>query len=119
MVTSTTFEPSTFKIGVDTYTLRLGFRAICAVEEELDTGFIALISRMGSGELRIGHIVALFCAMLSTEHPDITRERAEVLMEELGVERAGTLMNEAIEKSKLFATEKSAAKAPKAKAKAG
>lgn len=119
MVTSTTFEPSTFKIGVDTYTLRLGFRAICAVEEELDTGFIALIARMGGGELRIGHIVALFRAMLSTDHPEITRERAEALMEELGVERAGTLINEAIEKSSIFATKKTEAKAPKARAKAG
>lgn len=110
------FEPVTFTVGVDTYTLRMGFNAICDLEEKYDIAFPKFLADLSGPGMRFGRVLGLFHALLKREHPDMTEERAAALFEALGVEKATELMGTAVETSPLMQTAEKPARKPRSKA---
>ena len=105
-----TAKKVSFSVDGEEFVLTMNFAALCAVEEETDTAFPALVAQMSSGNVRLSTIVAMFRAALLKERPAVTQDEAIGLIEKIGPERAVKLISEAIEQSPMFQ-----GKGPKAK----
>lgn len=93
-----------FEVEGQTYKLVLDFNALCEVEEVLGAG--------GMDLARPKAIRAIFWAALLRHHPDVTVQDAGDLIGALGLERAGEVVAEAMNRSGLAGGDGQAAANP-------
>lgn len=103
----------TFEAGGATYTAFFGLRAMKAVERAFDLPFFQALQQampalspedagdqakiMAAGaSIRMTDIATLFECALGKHHPDLTEAAVEDLVDEIGFERAGTVLAEAV-----------------------
>lgn len=63
---------------------RLGTGAICQLEETLDLDVMSLFEKLQQGKVRLG-MVREFVKASSVDHPDMSNEQANDLIDEVGV----------------------------------
>lgn len=98
-----------FKAGGETYSVRLGFAAICRIEQEADVPFPQFIASIGGNAARVSDVLTVFHAMMlrnggSEPFEDVTKDEAAALVDELGFEKVVDLIGKAVEASPLFKT---------------
>lgn len=95
--------PVTVEHEGETFTLRLGFNAMCDVEEELGRGFLELAEDMRQGKVRLTDLLAIFHACFRDNHPGAERARVVAIVESIGPQRMGELIGRCVETSPVFA----------------
>ena len=74
----------TFSVAGKDYTLRYSHLALANLESDLDKGLIQIIDELSNSQtMRIGTMIALLRAGLQKYHPDVTREEAAELLDEI------------------------------------
>lgn len=68
----------------EVHRFRLGAGAICILEETLELDVTALFEKLQQGKLRLG-MVREFVKASSIEHPNMSNEDANALMDDVGV----------------------------------
>jgi len=104
-----TAKPVEFKVGEETFSLKLGFSAVCRMEEEFDMGFLRIVQEVFGGEMRMAQLLTVFHACMlrdagSVADEDVTRAEAADIIDKLGVDKVADLIRRAIEASPLSAT---------------
>jgi Phage tail tube protein, GTA-gp10 len=91
-----------FTIEGKEYTLRYSHLALANLEKDLDKGLIQIIDELSNSEtMRIGTMIALLRAGLQKYHPDMTREDAAGLLDDIdgGTSAMMTHINKAFDKA--------------------
>lgn len=103
-----TAEAVEFKVGVETYSVRMGFHALCRIEEDLGVPFEQFIGQLqGKNGVRISHLLTIFHALMLGNAGDkpmenVTKAETAEIIDVLGVERVMEIIAAAIEASPLF-----------------
>lgn len=78
------------------WVLRYSANALCTLEDALDMSTGEMVARLqDAGGVRMTTLRAVFWAGLQDHHKDVSKERAGELMDEVGYDKAGSLIGQA------------------------
>lgn len=104
--------PIEFMVGDETFSLRMGFAAICALERAYDRPFGQVVGDVMGGEMRFTDLRTIFHACMLREGPtgsgieDVSIEEAATIVDRIGFEMVGSLLSRALAECPLFAAPK-------------
>lgn len=87
----------TLAAGSKTYTLYAGNRALRMIERETGTSLIALFSEDGIEQLGIGTITTLVWGLLQRNHPDLTLDDVDDVIDDAGYDAVMEAVGQALE----------------------
>ena len=86
----------TLQAGEETYTLVFSVNAICRAEDRLNKGIGEIADQIVNGG-RLGCIRAVIWAGLGDKHPTMTEADVGNLIDQIGLDNAGSLVKKALQ----------------------
>lgn len=79
------------ELAGDEYTLAIDISIIDRLEDEFDCSFDQLMTKIGSGKVRMGKMTRLVRGLLAREHPDLSLDETGSLLFGHGEEISGAM----------------------------
>lgn len=92
-------EEEQVKVGEDTLTLRLDFRAITIMEGALQSDMPSIVANFRSGRPQLSVLGQMLWAMLREHHQDVTLDQAAGIMFSKDAAKVGFALNELIDRA--------------------
>jgi hypothetical protein len=105
-------EEEQVKVGEDTLTLRLDFRAITVMEGALQSDMPSIVANFRSGRPQVSVLGQMLWALTREHHPEVTLDQAAGIMFAKDAGKVGFALDALLERSFPLVTEDRKAKNP-------